>query len=75
MQVDLHLSETNGSYRAGTWKAHLTDKYINHYATTLPCAQNKNILPCVNMNITCIHIYLLYIVSAIRLQTRHVVVI
>ena len=36
MLADPHLSEANGSYRARTWMAHLTDRDANHYAISPP---------------------------------------
>ena len=35
MLIESHLSETNGSYRARTWTARLTDRDTNHYAISL----------------------------------------
>ena len=36
MLIELHLSETSGSYRAQTWMARFTGGDANHYAISPP---------------------------------------
>ena len=47
MPTEFHLSETNGSCRARTWTACLTDREVNHYAIFPPPhrigKRNKNV--------------------------------